>query len=530
MAHNPLPFRFDIRLFENLTFWKVRLRTSVLNWCVELNERRIEGTKDRFYLFHSSAWDVSTKWSEATTLCHEQRTLESLQLQAEPWIATPIGSAVPLDVIWCLFCGLLYGEYHQPTDSRWYRCFFLKCYTPERIWGFSWRVSPTSRCLGHLVIESKTENVSTQFNTPAEMTNKYQNLGEWAKRYWEKNRQEYNNRTTTLHDVIVAMLNVTRAVRKQCGANWSIACRKRRRRMHSRVPKLLSSRWANRWIRFDHCHHGASIIKVSIIIHYSTWSVLYSPEMSISLLQNLVAQWLTSNQADAAISLRSKESVTLSEPLGFGGALEERIPEILWEFFQNHFVSVFMLFGGQFSRIRIKMGPYQPLPHILIIGRTKSFWSFSRTCSEWIAWSCLELTRSTWRTKHGKQSWCKQEQANHALAVDCLRQWAKKWPKHIKFSVLIKHCLRICLQKHQVENQRTGTTKALDGDFAKKLSVFSCLRQNPVSISHLRPRWSFFSYCIRNSCNVVPPVMCCLQWMRVRPCKREVRLGLLAFR
>lgn len=34
--------------FENLTFWKVRLRTSVLNWCVELNERRIEGTKEEF--------------------------------------------------------------------------------------------------------------------------------------------------------------------------------------------------------------------------------------------------------------------------------------------------------------------------------------------------------------------------------------------------------------------------------------------------------------------------------------------------
>ena len=386
-------------------------------------DRRNEGT---ISCCSTAAWDVSTKWSEATTLCDEQRTLESLQLQAEPWIATPIGSAVPLDVIWCLFCGLLYGEYHQPTDSRWYRCFFLKCYTSERIWGFSWRVSPTSRCLGHLVIESKTENVSTQFNTPAEMTNKYQNLAEWAKRYWEKNRQEYNNRTTTLHDVIVAMLNVTRAVRKQCGANWSIACRKRRRRMHSRVPKLLSSPLSQPLDPVPSRSIPGTIIKVSIIIHYSTWSVLYSPEMSISLLQNLVAQWLPSNQADAAISPRSKESVTLSEPLGFGGALEDRIPKILWDFFQNHFVSVFISFGGQFSRIRIKMGPSHPLPHIVIIGRTKSFWSFSRTCSEWIAWSCLELTRSTWRTKHGRKCWCKREQANHAAAVDCLRQWAKK--------------------------------------------------------------------------------------------------------
>ncbi len=453
--------------------------TDVWSWMSTKNKRRY-GSEAAWYFL---------KWSEATTLCDKQRTLESLQLQAEPWIR---GARYVTMSFWC------HCMEHLQHNSRWYRGILeVLHFWTHLIWGFSWRASPTSRCLGHLIIKiccanrrcwepvNTVQDSNTDSNTAIELKPLCM-MSLWP--CWTLHMPWGSNAVPT------GALHVRRHG-DRCTAGF-LSC-------FSLDPVWSLQSWSI-------C---STIIKVSII---------HSPrEVSYTLLKcqfhcykNLMAQWLPSKQADAAISLRSRESVTLSEPLGLGSIGRSNSWDSLG-FFENHFVSVFMLFrAGQFLWIRIEMGPYQPLPHILIIGRTKSFWSISRICSEWIGWSCLELTRSTWRTKHGRNFWWKREQANHALAVDCLRHWAKKWPRHIKFSVLIKHCLRICWQKHQVENQRTGPAF---GKIQSRFHIFNHFVQ-------------CFSYCIRNSCNVVPHVMCCLQWMRVRPCKREVRLGLLAFR
>ena len=199
--------------------------TDVWSWMSTKNKRRY-GSEAAWYFL---------KWSEATTLCDKQRTLESLQLQAEPWIR---GARYVTMSFWC------HCMEHLQHNSRWYRGILeVLHFWTHLIWGFSWRASPTSRCLGHLIIKICCANRRSKLRTCQHSSR----LEHW---------QQYSNWTKTfVHDVIVAMLNVTHAVRKQCGANWSIACPKTRRQMHSRVPKLLFSRSSLIIAIMEHLQH-----------------------------------------------------------------------------------------------------------------------------------------------------------------------------------------------------------------------------------------------------------------------------------